>query len=84
MRDARKGGKMANTENLKSKWGELRKQIKPRWMSLSEDDIESIDGNEDVLVELLREKYGYNEAQARSQVETFLEENESANVSKPM
>jgi uncharacterized protein YjbJ (UPF0337 family) len=75
---------MDNMENFETKWGELRKHIKPRWMALTDADIETIDGKVDVLIELLREKYGYTEAQATEQVKRFLEESEIVNAPKPM
>ena len=69
---------MTQQETLSKNWSQLKPKVRPQWISLSDADVNMIEGSYDVLVELLREKYGYPESQAQSQIETFLEENVSA------
>jgi hypothetical protein len=56
-------------------WKDLRSKIRPRWLGLTDADVATVDGKCAVLIELLREKYGYSQMQAESEVNRFLEEN---------
>jgi len=64
---------MDNREVIKRNWKGLASKVRPHWIGLSETDVATIDGNYDVLLELLREKYGYSHMQAQLEVEHFLE-----------
>jgi uncharacterized protein YjbJ (UPF0337 family) len=64
---------MINTDILENQWKELRGKVRERWRALSEDDVEFIDGHFDVLVELLREKYGYTKQQAEEEASRFIQ-----------
>lgn len=55
-------------------WHDLRSKIRPHWMALSDADVAMIDGKLDVLIELLREKYGFTQLQAESEVNRFMDE----------
>jgi hypothetical protein len=65
---------MITTDTFSQNWKELRNKVRQRWMSLNNTDIGAIDGNVDVLVDLIRERYGYTQAQAEAEVERFLAE----------
>ena len=66
---------MNHTEFIKQNWKGLASKVRPRWLGLSDSDVAAIDGNYEVLIEMLREKYGYNRMQAEIEVDHFLEEN---------
>lgn len=74
---------MTQAEVFRKNWNTLRTKLRLNWMSLKDSDIATIDGSSDVLIELLREKYGYSQMQAQSQLETFLEENGAATQHHP-
>jgi len=59
---------------LVSNWHELRGWIKGRWSELTDTDLDEINGNHDILVSKLQEKYGYNTQQAEQQVKQRLAE----------
>lgn len=62
------------TEDVfKGQWKNLRKKAKTQWMALSDDDLKSIDGNADVLADLLCEKYGYTQDKAWDEIRQFAE-----------
>jgi len=61
-------------------WKSLKSKIRPRWLGLTDSDVETVGGKCEVLIELLREKYGYTQMQAESEVERFLEENVPASA----
>jgi uncharacterized protein YjbJ (UPF0337 family) len=41
-------------------------------MALTDDDVERIEGDVDMLVELLQEKYGYTQLMAEEEVRRFV------------
>lgn len=69
---------MPSLDIFEDKWKDLRSQIRPRWTSLSDDDVARIDGKVDVLIELLQEKYGFTQAQAEAEVNRLLQDNDVA------
>lgn len=61
---------MVNQQTLQGNWNEIKGKLKKKWGALTNDDIQSFDGNVDRLIGLIQRKTG----EARSQVEQFLDE----------
>lgn len=61
---------------LVGSWNQLRGPIKGWWNKLTDDDLDSINGNYDRLVSVLQKKYGYSAQQAGEQVQQHLAEYE--------
>jgi uncharacterized protein YjbJ (UPF0337 family) len=59
---------------LESEWKDLREQIRQHWKALTAEDLDVINGNFDVLVDLLQEKYGYSKPLAEDDVKRFVRE----------
>ncbi len=59
---------------LVGSWNQLRGPIKTWWDKLSDTDLDEINGNYDILVSKLQEKYGYNVQRAEAQVKQRLGE----------
>lgn len=57
---------------FKGAWKQLKGNVKKQWGKLTDDDIMEIDGNKDVLVGKLQERYGYSKAQAEKDYDTWL------------
>lgn len=47
-----------NSDTLKGQWKQLRGKVKAQWGRLTDDELDVIDGNMDVLAGKLQEKYG--------------------------
>lgn len=62
-----------DTNILKGKWNQLKGEIKMKWADLSDNDLARVEGNEDKLVGLLQEKYGYTKDKAKQEVRNFME-----------
>ncbi len=58
-----------NNNILEGKWKQVRGQAKLWWGKLTDDDLESVDGQFDKLMGLLQEKYGYTRQQAQEEWE---------------
>jgi hypothetical protein len=65
---------MNSTDDLKQNWRDVSIKIRPRWPALTEMDVAAVDGSIDMLIEVLREKYGYTQFQAETEVNRFMDE----------
>jgi uncharacterized protein YjbJ (UPF0337 family) len=59
---------MIDQTTLKGNWNEIKGQLRERWGQLTNDDVQSFDGNVDQLVGLIQRKTG----ETRSAVENYL------------
>lgn len=60
-----------NKNTLKGNWNQLKGNVKKQWGKLTDDDIDVIDGNKDILIGKLQEKYGYTVEEARDEVNKY-------------
>lgn len=58
-----------DSEKLEGNWQELKGRLKERWGRLTDDDMAEIDGQKDILVGKLVEKYGMSEEAASKAIE---------------
>ena len=56
-----------NSDILKGKWKQLKGDMKQMWGKFTDDDVERINGNFDVLVGKIQERYGYSREQAEKE-----------------
>ena len=57
---------------LKGVWKQVKGNAKKQWGKLTDDDLMEIDGNKDILLGKLQERYGYSRTQAEKDYETWL------------
>lgn len=62
---------MMNWDQIKSNWKQVGDKIKLTWGKLSENDLDAIAGNRDLLSGLLQKRYGYAKMQAETIVDDF-------------
>lgn len=55
-------------------WRRIKSKVRQHWTSISEADLEMIDGSRAVLTALLQEKYGYAAEKADEEINRFLED----------
>lgn len=58
-------------DTLKGQWHQLRSQVQETWTQLTEEDLDQIDGREDLLEDKLQERYGLAREEAQVQVRDF-------------
>ncbi len=57
---------------LKGSWKQMKGHVKKQWGKLTDDDLAQIDGNKDVLIGKLQERYGYSKAEAQRDYDKWL------------
>ena len=59
----------SHIDTFDGQWPQLRGQVRSWWGQLTEADVDTIAGQQDRLVSLLQERYGYTRARAEHEVE---------------
>ena len=62
------------SNEMSSKWQQLKEDVRSRWGKLTEDDIERIGGSKDKLIGALQDRYGYVLDEARQMVDRYLDD----------
>jgi uncharacterized protein YjbJ (UPF0337 family) len=60
-----------NAEQIKGQWRQIRGEIRKQWGKLTDDELDRIAGEKDVLVGTLQKKYGITKEEAEKQVKDF-------------
>lgn len=60
-----------NNDELKGKWKQVKGNVKKNWAKLTDDDLEAIKGNKDILVGKIQERYGITKEEAKKQLDKF-------------
>jgi uncharacterized protein YjbJ (UPF0337 family) len=63
-----------NEDILEGNWKQIRGRIKEFWGDITDDDLDRIEGQRDVLVGTLQERYGYTRQEAEDSLEDFLDD----------
>lgn len=61
-----------NKDELQGKWRQLRGHIKAKWGQLTDDELDQIAGNYDILVGKIQEKYGTTRQQIERELDSVL------------
>ena len=62
-----------NDDILKGKWNQMKGEVRRTWGDLTDDDVARANGDAEVLVGRIQERYGIAKDQAREQVNAFIE-----------
>jgi len=62
-----------NADVFKGKWNQLKGNVRKQWGKLTDDDVEQVKGNEEVLLGRLQERYGRTKEQAREDLNRWLD-----------
>lgn len=61
-----------NKDVLQGRWRQLRGHIKAKWGQLTDDELDQIAGNYDILVGKIQEKYGTTRQQIERELDSVL------------
>lgn len=57
---------------LKGVWKQMKGNVKKQWGKLTDDDLMEIDGNKDILIGKLQERYGYSKSEAQRDFDQWM------------
>ena len=60
-----------NWEQVQGQWKQLKGKLKMKWGRLTDDDLDVIAGQKDILVGKIQERYGLKKEEALRQVEEW-------------
>ena len=61
-----------NKDILQGNWKQLKGRVREKWGELTNDEVDQIQGKQDILVGKIQEKYGYSKEKAEKEVNDFL------------
>lgn len=66
-----------NKDILEGKWRQIRGRIKTQWGKLTDDELDEIGGNLDLLIGKIQEKYGQTREEIERDFDMLLSEEPS-------
>jgi uncharacterized protein YjbJ (UPF0337 family) len=67
-----------NRDTLKGQWTQLKGKLRQQWGKLTDDEIDQMQGNAEMLIGKIQERYGYERERAEQEVERWLNEQRAA------
>ena len=62
---------MINWDQMKGNWTQFKGHLRQQWGKLTDDEIDQIEGQREILIGKLQERYGIARAEAEKQVKSF-------------
>ena len=70
-----------NRDTLKGQWTQLKGKMRQQGGKLTDDEIDQMQGNAEMLIGKLQERYGYEREQAEQEVDRWLSSQEQRRAS---
>ncbi len=61
-----------NTDVLKGRWNQLRGNVREQWGKLTDDDLEKIHGDAEILRGRIQERYGRTKDEAQREIDDWM------------
>ncbi|MCI0537702.1 MAG: CsbD family protein [Verrucomicrobiales bacterium] len=65
-----------NKDRLKGNWKQLKGKAKEQWGKLTDDELDVVEGREEMLIGKIQERYGIARDEAERQFKEFQRRNE--------
>ena len=62
-----------NTDVLQGKWTQLKGTVRKQWGKLTDDDVDQVQGDAEILQGRIQERYGRTKEQAKQEVDNWLQ-----------
>jgi len=72
-----------NKETVKGQWKQLKGQVRKQWGKLTDDDLDQIHGNAEILAGKIQERYGRAKDEAQKEVDRFFKEQKDLEEPRP-
>jgi uncharacterized protein YjbJ (UPF0337 family) len=61
-----------NWDRIEGNWLQFKGKVRQQWGKLTDDDLETIQGNQTELAGRLQERYGYAKEEAQRQINSWM------------
>ncbi|MGM0411464.1 MAG: CsbD family protein [Bacillota bacterium] len=61
-----------NEDLLKGKWNQFKGKIKTQWSKLTDDDLKQAEGNREIIIGKIQEKYGKDKEEAQKEFDEWI------------
>ncbi len=65
-----------NKDQLEGQWKQMKGSAKEKWGKLTDDDLDEIQGRQQVLVGKIQERYGHDREAAKKAVDSWMSEHD--------
>jgi uncharacterized protein YjbJ (UPF0337 family) len=65
-----------NEDRMKGNWKQFKGKVKEQWGKLTDDELDVIEGRQEMLVGKIQERYGITREEAERQFEEFQRHND--------
>ena len=62
-----------NRDTLKGQWMQLKGKVRQQWGQLTDDEIDQVQGNAEMLIGRIQERYGHSREEAEREVDRWLD-----------
>jgi uncharacterized protein YjbJ (UPF0337 family) len=63
-----------NRDTLKGQWMQLKGKVRQQWGQLTDDEIDQVQGNAEMLIGRIQERYGRSREDAERELDRWLDE----------
>ena len=63
-----------NRDTLKGQWMQLKGKVRQQWGQLTDDEIDEVQGNAEMLIGRIQERYGRSREEAEGEVDRWLDQ----------
>ena len=67
-----------NKQTLKGQWTQVKGQIRKQWGKLTDDDLDQIKGDAEILAGRIQERYGRSKEEVSRELDRFFEQSDRA------
>ena len=71
-----------NQDQLEGKWKQMKGRAKEKWGKLTDDDLDEIQGRQQVLVGKIQERYGHDREAAKKAVDSWMKDQDDRRGSR--
>jgi uncharacterized protein YjbJ (UPF0337 family) len=63
-----------NSDTFKGQWMQLKGKIRQQWGKLTDDEVDQIQGNSEMLIGKIQERYGHSRDEAEREVNRWYDD----------
>ena len=67
-----------NRDTLRGQWNQLKGQVRKQWGKLTDDELDQIQGDAEILIGKIQQRYGYSREQAEQEFDRWSQDERKA------